>query len=511
MSAAAETPTVKRSKDGRIIFEPDGVELIRYLLDRAPVSIIQGPVGSGKSKGSNIKVMAIAHEQVPDPRDGIRRTRWAVVRNTYPDLKRSTIRTWLDTFPENEYGTFKWSVPYYHRIRYADVEIEADFLALDKPDDVKKLRSAEYTGFYVNELQYIPKELFDEMTSRAGRYPAVKDGGATWSGVIADMNAPEEDHWLPPMLGQVPYPDGMEESEKLVFPSEWRYFLQPPGLTEVLSPDGKSILYYEDNPLAENKRWLKPGYYLDQIKGKTRSWIDSRVMNRIAVELEGSPVWPGFRREMHVSSDVRFMSNHRLFVGLDFGRTPAAVIGQHINHKVQVHAELLGFDEGATTFAPKLKAFLTQRFPGANVEFYGDPKGADKGQADERTAYDVFAYHGMKVQPAPVKGNAIQTRIEAVEYVLNGLYDGLPRFRVSPVCRTLVMGMLGKYHFKRNDEQKIEPAKNSYSHVCDALQYMVLGMGEGRAMIGLTGAHAPQPYIPPRSGWSRGSSRRIVR
>ena len=55
---------------------------------------------------------------------------------------------------------------------------EIDFLALDKPEDVRKLRSTEYTGIAFNELQYIEKELFDEADSRL-RYPSKDEGGLT--------------------------------------------------------------------------------------------------------------------------------------------------------------------------------------------------------------------------------------------------------------------------------------------------------------------------------------------
>lgn len=491
--------------DGKLIYEPDGDTLVRFLLERQRVSIIRGPVGSGKSKAANLKVWAISAEQKPGP-DGIRRTRWGVIRNTYPELRQTTIRTWLDTFPEEVYGPMRWSVPFAQTIRYADMVMEVDFLALDKPEDVKKLRSGEYTGFYVNELQYIPKDLFDEMTSRAGRFPAVKDGGPTWHGVIADMNAPEEDHWLPPMLGELEYPDGTPEDDQIRFPAEWAYHLQPAGLLERMSPDGRSVIGYEANPKAENVSWLVEDYYLNQIKGKSRQWIDSRVMNRITVELEGTPVWPMFRRETHVAREVlTFQEKHDLWIGLDFGRRPAAVMCQGINMRFSVLAELQAFDEGAVTFAPRLKAFLAERFPNAKCRFVGDPKGQDKNQTDDRTPYEVFLANGMRVQPAPVVGNNIRTRIEAVEYLLNGMYDGRPRFQLSPWCRSLSVAMQGKYCMKKTAEGKVEPLKNRYSDLADALQYAALGMGEGRAMVGLSAAAGPKAVV---HRGLRGSGRR---
>ena len=85
-------------KFGQTIYEIDGAVLRAFMLSTAPVQIICGPVGSGKSKACKLKLWAIANAQKAGP-DGIRRTRMAVVRTTYPELRTTTIRTWLDTFP----------------------------------------------------------------------------------------------------------------------------------------------------------------------------------------------------------------------------------------------------------------------------------------------------------------------------------------------------------------------------------------------------------------------------
>ena len=488
----------KRDAAGRPMYEFDeGSQLLAFLRSNERVQIIQGPIGSGKSKLCNLKVWKIASEQHRGP-DGFRRIRVGVVRNTYPELKTTTIRTWLDTFPENIYGTLVWSQPPRQIMRGNDVIIEVDFLALDKEEDVKKVRSGEYTLFYVNELQYLLKILFDELTSRTGRFPAVKDGGCTWHGVLADMNAPDEDYLIAMMTGQSDYPENTPEEDRMTMPSEWAFFMQPPGLLEQYGPDGHTIMGYVQNPIAENVKWLPPNYYIDLIKGKTRAWIKSRVMNKIALVVDGDPVWPGFREDVHVASGI--LHPHQgtdLFVGLDFGRNPAAIFGQAVNNRVVVLAELQAFNEGAVSFAPKVKRFLETNFPGMRFRCYGDPKGQDQTQTDNRTAYQVFDSHGMTVMPAPVKQNMIETRIQAVEAPLNEMYDGRPRFMLSPRCRSLKVGMAGRYCFKKvkgaDGKTYAEPHKNRYSDLADALQYMVLGMGEGRRMVGLTAASAPRP------------------
>jgi hypothetical protein len=142
---------------------------------------------------------------------------------------------------------------------------------------------------------------------------------------------------------------------------------------------------------------------------------------------------------------------------------------------------------GAATFAPALKRYLDQHFPGGLYRFTGDPKGQDRGQADERTAYDVFRAHGMPVSPAPVKNNHIQTRITAVEQALNELVNGGPRLVIDPLnCPTLVAGMSGKYQMRKlmlGDDPT--PEKDKYSDIADCLQYMVLFLGNGRVLNGL--------------------------
>jgi len=450
------------------------------------------------------------------------------VRNTYPDLQQTTVKTWLQWFPERDFGRFVWGKPLTHTLRKGDVVAEVFFLALDDPTDVSKLKSLEVTGWWFNEMEFTPKELFDEAESRAGYYPPVKDGGATWSGTLGDLNAPSSDHWLPLMTGEVPFPEGMKEEDRWQYrwPEGWEYFVQPPGLIEEKGPDGRTVVGYAINPAAENLRWIpkidgRP-LYLETIKGKTKRWIDSRIMNRIIPPVLGEPVWKEFIEETHVAK-VALEPNPSwpLYVGLDFGRRPAAVMGQLINDRWVVLSEVTGHDIGASVFAPIVKRHLKRHFPdhlrrfGGGRErdailFYGDPKGQDKTQSDEMTAYQIWADNGMRVTPAPVPTNHIQTRLEAVAFVLNGMRDGVPRFLLSPTCRVLRAAMGGGYHFSDNSVKigEPKPEKNRYSDIADALQYMLLGAGEGKVLVG---KDRPGTRVQPIvHATRRGSVRRLV-
>ncbi len=190
-------------------YVPDGPVLERFFWDRGPVSIIQGPIESGTSTCCVHRIWCTAMEQVPDG-VGVRRTRWAVVRNTYGELQETTIKTWklwMEQKVEMRFGEVTGSRPPIHHIKTAHpdgktlVDCEVIFLALDVEEDVKKLMSWEITGGWINEGQFVEKAIVDELESRTGRYPAKMDGGATWRGVMIDLNAPPEGHWRPYMRG----------------------------------------------------------------------------------------------------------------------------------------------------------------------------------------------------------------------------------------------------------------------------------------------------------------------
>ena len=488
MTAMRTLSQAELQAEARMKFVLDkDTQVCNFLLSNKPVDFIEGPLGSGKTKAMCARIMRHAQQQIPSPVDGIRYTRFALVRNTYPDLRRTTVRTWLETFPEHIYGRFNWAQPLTHRIRFGDVKTEIDFLALDKPEDVRKLRSTEYTGIAFNELPFIEKELFDEADSRL-RYPPPEHGGPNpWRGIMADGNAPDEDHWIALMTGQVDFPPGMTEAERNEYkwPDEWGFYLQPPAVFEDLDERG-NVIGYKPNPAAENVKNLPFDYYTRMLRGKQKSWIDSRLRNVVTLVVEGSAVWPMFRREVHVTREpLRPIGGYPVTISLDFGRQPAAVFMQAVNNRVLVQYELIGLNEGAVTFAPKVRRFLHEHYPGHDFIVYGDPKGADKTQTDERSAYDVFAGLGMPVKPPPaLKQNQISMRVDTVAYALNEMYDGTPRVRISPLCRTVVVGCAGRYFNERDEEGELRPCKNRYSHVCDAWQYGMIGLGEGRRMIG---------------------------
>lgn len=227
----------------------------QMLRSDARVRVIMGPIGSGKSSGCVMEILRRAMQQEPG-RDGIRRTRWAIIRNTYPQLRDTTQKTFEQWIPA-QLG--KWNnEEYSFTLRFHDVEAEVLFRALDRPEDEKKVLSLELTGAYLNELREIPQAIFDAIQGRVGRYPQMLDGGPTWFGVWGDTNPWHTGHW------------GQALFEK-----------RPEGMELYRQPGGRSAQ-------AENLAYLPPGYYLNLCAGKDAEWIAVYVDGEVASHDVGS-------------------------------------------------------------------------------------------------------------------------------------------------------------------------------------------------------------------------------
>ena len=164
------------------------------------VRVIMGPYGSGKSTLSIAEIVKRACE-VPVWNNGRRRSRWGIVRNTSGELATTTLATWLSWFDElgDVRKRQKPMLTYEHTFNDGKgiVELELLFIALDRPEDVRKIKSLELTGCYINELSEVPKAALAHMKGRVNRYPSkafCKE--PYWSGIIADTNPPEDDHWI---------------------------------------------------------------------------------------------------------------------------------------------------------------------------------------------------------------------------------------------------------------------------------------------------------------------------
>ena len=74
--------------------------IARMHLSDAIVRYIEGPFGSGKTTGAIMELLRLSMEQQPDEH-GVRYSRWAIIRNTYPELKSTTIKSFEAWVPHS--------------------------------------------------------------------------------------------------------------------------------------------------------------------------------------------------------------------------------------------------------------------------------------------------------------------------------------------------------------------------------------------------------------------------
>lgn len=439
-----------------IEFQPPGPVSKAFLESSAFVKGLRGPFGSGKSTTCCVDILDRAKSQAPGP-DGKRRTRWACIRNTYPELKTTTIKTWHGIVPPN-IGRWVDQGPPTHFLSDDDgVECEVMFLALDSPADVKKLLSMDLTGAWVNEAREIPKTVVDGLTARVGRYPPKALGGPTWFGVLMDTNPPDTDHWWYKLAEEL-RPEGFE------------FFAQPSGLS----------------PLAENAQNLPTGYYERMCHGKTDDWIKVYVRGEYGFVQDGKPVYPEYSDSIHFRANLQPIKGLPLHIGLDFGLTPAAVIGQkNAVGQWRWLDEIVTERMGAIRLAEELKNRLADKWAGYQVAtITGDPAGNQAlGDDETKTVFKVLRAHGVDAVAANT--NDFTPRREAVAKCMGQLVDGEPAYLLGPGVPTLRKAMQGGYRYKRIEVSGAEryhdkPDKNGFSHVAEAQQYAMVGAGDAK-------------------------------
>ncbi len=443
--------------------------LSKFHKDSSFVRGVMGPIGSGKSVAMcwEIFLRALKH---PPGSNGVRDVKVAVIRNTYRELTDTTIETWHQWFPKN-LGVWK-QIDLSHTITEllpdgTTLRLEVLFRALDKPSDIKKLLSLELTFAWINEAREIPKQVLDMLTGRVGRYPSPNTFNASdyseqlyWSGIIMDTNPPDNDHWWYRLF---------EENK----PDDYVLFKQPSGIASN----------------AENRKNLHPKYYERMQSGKTKEWVDVYVHGHYGFITDGMPVFPEFNYDIHVAQDfIEPVKNIELWVGLDFGRTPAAAFAQNVNGQWRFIDEITTENMGASQFAKELGRKLRKEYRGYAINIYGDPAGEEMTQVDDSTPFLVLYEHGIDCLPAPSQDPTI--RREALATQLTSLTAfGRPKAVFSPKCSMLIRGVSGGYKYKRlqiagEDRYQNKPDKNKFSHVCEAAEYLLVGAGEDVTMIG---------------------------
>lgn len=469
MLPAKTTPTESR----RYVVEPTAQ---RFHACPASVRGLMGPIGGGKSVTCVNEILRRIVHQKKGP-DGKRRSRWAIIRQTYPELRTTTLNTWKD-WVDPRWCKYRMDSPIFCNVKIGDIDAEVYFLAIERPDDAKKLLSLELTGAWINEARELDYSIVRAVRSRIGaegRYPSKANGGTSWAGLLMDTNPPDTDHWWYKKF-EVEQPEG------------WKLFKQPPALIR------RESGLYVPNPRAENIENLNGGhaYYTSQIPGNDDEWIKVYILGEYGSVMDGKPVYSEYRDNIHCASEpLELMRGLPLYIGYDYGRTPAAVFLQKSPHGQlrwidELAVETDGDGMGIRTFMRDVvMPHVQNHYSGLSIIARGDPSGVAK-DGNDLSCFDIQGEEGMTVEAA--SSNNPVTRTDAIRKYLKSMVDGDPGFLISPKCQIGRKGFLGGYKYRRvkvagEERYKDEPDKNRYSHTHDAGQYGALAVEEGNHIV----------------------------
>lgn len=456
--------------------------LLKFAESNAMFTAVRGPAGSAKT--TNI-IKLIIHRGISQSPgiDGVRRTKWAIARNTYAVLEANIIPS--IKFIARDLVHVSGSKPPKGKIQFplpdkTSVDIELIFRACDKEEQLRDLLGGDYTAAFLDELSELKEFVAIGMIGRVGRYPSGHLGTCDWSGVYGATNGPKEDHWL----YDWEYPNDKKKLDFLEYERDanrkyFEIFSQPPALIRPKNENGR----WEENPLAENIKNIKDGYayYYAKIASGDEEHIKAYVEGEYAILPTGSPIFTEFnKRHIFKKDSFKIDPFDKIYIGMDTGRTPTALIATTMRYGgIRVLNEILGEDMSADRFCSDLLLpFLRSNYPQNQVEIlWADPSGSHGSQNIEKSVYDVIMDHGLNVQ---IPGsNKLQPRLEAVSKYLR-LNDGkgYPKIMVSDQCEYLIDSLSRTYVWipiGQFDRVPTKSHKKNCSDLADALQYLCMG------------------------------------
>lgn len=412
------------------------------------IRCIVGPVGSGKTSAAAWEVCYYLPHFLAE-RHNIKKTRWLIVRNTYAELRDTTQKTVFEWFPFGEEKKQRME----YVLHYPEgIEVEILFRSCDRPEDMKKFKSLEITGYWIDESIEVSHKIKRMLKNRIGRFPPK----------------------CPARFGiETTNPPDVEDPTYWQF--SWNNF--PPGPATEKEPLKNHSGFWQ--PPNENKDNLRPGYYEDLRKDyiDNPDWIDVYIEGKPGVIIQGKSVYNNFDRQFHESTESLAWTKGKLYCGWDnSGNIPACAVIQ-IPSPMQAHvlAEFTHDRMGIVDFGNYVNNMMSMMFPGYEAEHWGDPAGEAKYSKPRggltSNAELMRNECGIDVQPS--EQNLI-ARIESVDKLLARIKGLL----IDPRCRKLINGFLGGYHYP---ESRAVPGQygptivqNKYAHIHSALQYVIV-------------------------------------
>jgi hypothetical protein len=476
-----------------------------YIHSRAFIKGIMGPVGSGKTIASGQAFLQLAKKQGGVMgRDGVlvRKSRFAIIRDTYPNLDRNTIPSWFKIIPRHV-GDFVNSTPRIHRFgfvlkrdghildRSARVleicQVETEFRAIGDQSVEDALRGLEVTAALVNEADRTHPDILTFLSGRVGRFGDLDPSLTVDPQIMLDLNGNDDENWTHKVLVEEKLDDAVQEALAKVSGDRplIEYFEQPEAVNEFGSV----------NPAAENVQNLPPGYYERQFAfAKSRgnqTYIDRMLRSKFTPMQSGRTVFPEYIDAIH-SAEFDAIPGFPLFIMADQGLLGAVLIGQLIKGQLRILEEIACVFEteddqievvqmGGETLGRQVRDLIASKYPEYQIgDAVCDPAGTAGEDAINFKSWRQEFQKGLghKVRKARVPRNAIAPRLKSVRDRLQLAIGAQRGLLVHRRCKMLRRAFRTKYYYQRIGKGSGEgyysdvPKKvQGYGDLMDGLQY----------------------------------------
>ena len=253
-----------------------------------------------------------------------------------------------------------------------------------------------------------------------------------------------------------------------------------PGITEYDTQDGFHVLriHFTADPQKSNPEWIKK-----EQKGTTvADWEQEMEINFNIPK--GKPWYPEFRYDFHAArSHLSHVPGRPIIRGWDYGLTPATVFAQTTakGQLLILWPELQSWESGILSHGKIVQSESATYFPGCPFVDYGDPAGNQRAQTDEKTCVQVLREeYKINVLNGPVA--TAQRELPIRKALTTTTADGQPMMLIDPRCTWLISALVGGY--QRREIAGVltdQLADNEYTHIVDALGYVVSMIGQAVA------------------------------
>jgi len=356
-----------------------------------------------------------------------------VARRTYRELRDTTRETFLRLIPQ---GLIK---------RFSDTDNELELYTVDgrvskvlfrSLDDLDKIKSLNLGWFYIDEASEVSEHFFNVLRTRLRRDVGARKGWIT-------SNPPPTTHWI------------------------YRMFVERRdddfGLVQASSYENKYL----------------PSDFFRDLERMDDSWRKVYLEGQFGVAVQGRPVFPQFRREVHVRDGLTVNPFRPVYRGWDFGLHRPACVWCQIDDdgRLYVLGEFLGHYLPFHEFLQKVIAISNRDFrTQAGYEDFIDPSGFAKNDLSLKSRVEIMQEHGIN----PVgRMTEIRVGIDIMTRLLTTYVDDMPLLIVSSNCPILISGFEGGYHYPEDSYGELKPMPNKdgyYEHLFDALRYVVVNM-----------------------------------